>query len=320
MIGSSGASLVTGAMICAPRTGCEFMIIRSSRVSRSGFSRTSSGTPILPTSWSRPPHSRASSSASLTRITRPMSTAISLTRWLCRAVIRIALVDGLGQGADRLREHVAHLDERAATPCESCTAAGRTAGWPTTESSRRSPSTNRVAPARGCCSTVTREVASDTGLNDWPVRVRADAGRDGHVETVEDAGTDDGRYEAPTSSHSLATESQRMTTELDDATDDGRERRRQRDLPRIRTKGSGRATSRISVVPIAATQPPTAGPPSDIAATIGAIATAWCDPEGAEPAARKPERQDDPESDAGEDLQLVGWQRRTASQESGRKR
>ena len=86
MIGSSGASLVTGAMICAPRTGCEFMIIRSSRFSRSCFRRTASGTPILPTSWSRPPHSRASSSASLTRMTRPMSIAISLTRWLCRAV------------------------------------------------------------------------------------------------------------------------------------------------------------------------------------------------------------------------------------------
>ena len=86
MIGSSGASFVTGAMICAPSTGCAFMIIRSSRFRRSCFSRTSSGTPILPTSWSRPPHSSASSSASLTRITRPMSTAISLTRWLCLAV------------------------------------------------------------------------------------------------------------------------------------------------------------------------------------------------------------------------------------------
>ena len=87
------------------------MIIRSSRVSRSAFFRTSSGTPILPTSWSRPPHSRASSSASETRITRPMSTAISLTRWLCRAVNGIALVDRLRQRADRLGEHLAHLDE-----------------------------------------------------------------------------------------------------------------------------------------------------------------------------------------------------------------
>ena len=46
-----------------------------------------------------------------TRITRPMSTAISLTRWLCSRRVRVALVDGLGQRADRLREHVAHLDE-----------------------------------------------------------------------------------------------------------------------------------------------------------------------------------------------------------------
>ena len=83
MIGSSGASLVTGAMICAPRTGCEFIIIRSSLVSRSGLRRTASGTPILPTSWSSPPHSSASSSESLTRMTRPMSTEISLTRTLC---------------------------------------------------------------------------------------------------------------------------------------------------------------------------------------------------------------------------------------------
>ena len=40
----------------------------------------------MPTSWSRPPHSSASSSGSLTRMTLPMSTAISLTLWLCRAV------------------------------------------------------------------------------------------------------------------------------------------------------------------------------------------------------------------------------------------
>ena len=38
--------------------------------------------------------------------------------------------------------------------------------------------------------------------------------------------------------------------------------------------------SRISVVPIAATHPATAGPPSDIAATIGAIATPCWDPWG----------------------------------------
>ena len=86
MIGSSGASLVTGAMISAPRTGCAFMIMRSSLVSFSCLSRTLSGTPILPTSCSRPPHSRASSSLALTCMTRPMSTAIVLTRWLCMAV------------------------------------------------------------------------------------------------------------------------------------------------------------------------------------------------------------------------------------------
>ena len=62
------------------------MIIRSSRVRRSGLSRTASGTPILPTSWSRPPHSSASSSGELTRISRPMSTPISFTLWLCLLV------------------------------------------------------------------------------------------------------------------------------------------------------------------------------------------------------------------------------------------
>ena len=111
MIGSSGASFVTGAMICAPSTGCEFMIVRSSLLRRSAFLSTLSGTPILPTSWSRPPHSRASSSASPTRMTRPISTEISFTRTECFEVIRIALVDGLRQGPDGLREHVAHLDE-----------------------------------------------------------------------------------------------------------------------------------------------------------------------------------------------------------------
>ena len=82
MIGSSGASLLTGAMICAPSTGWEFMVARSSRVRCSFFSSTASGTPILPMSWSRPPHSSASRSWSLTFIARPMSMAISWTRRL----------------------------------------------------------------------------------------------------------------------------------------------------------------------------------------------------------------------------------------------
>ena len=87
MIGSSGASLVTGEMIWAPRTGWLFISVRSSLVRRSGLSRTWSGTPILPTSWSRPPHSSASISASLQRITRPMSLAIFITRRLCLLVV-----------------------------------------------------------------------------------------------------------------------------------------------------------------------------------------------------------------------------------------
>ena len=86
MIGSSRESRVTGAMICAPSTGWAFMIIRSSRLSRSCLSRTLSGTPILPTSWSRPPHSRASSSESVRCIARPMSPPISLTRQECLLV------------------------------------------------------------------------------------------------------------------------------------------------------------------------------------------------------------------------------------------
>ena len=47
--------------------------------------------------------------------------------------------------------------------------------------------------------------------------------------------------------------------------------------------------------------PPTAGPPRDMAATIGAIATAWCDPKR-EPNGqrRSQQRQDDPEDDARE--------------------
>ena len=87
MIGSSGASLVTGAMMSAPRTGWAFIVIRSSFVNFSGLRRMASGTPILPTSCSRPPHSSASSSESLTRMTRPMSMEISLTRMLCFDVI-----------------------------------------------------------------------------------------------------------------------------------------------------------------------------------------------------------------------------------------
>ena len=111
MIGTSRDSRVTGKMISAPSTGCEFMIGRSSLVRRSAFCRTWSGTPILPTSWSRPPHSRASRSLSPRRITRPMSTEMSLTRHECSAVVRIPLVHSPGQRGDGLGEHLAHLDE-----------------------------------------------------------------------------------------------------------------------------------------------------------------------------------------------------------------
>ena len=78
--------------LARPAPGASSSIIRSSLLSRSCLSSTASGTPILPTSWSRPPHSRASRSASPSRITRPMSPAISLTRHECLPVNGIALV------------------------------------------------------------------------------------------------------------------------------------------------------------------------------------------------------------------------------------
>ncbi len=68
-------------MISAPRTGCAFIFVRSSLVSLSCLSRISSRTPILPMSWSRPPHSRASMSLEVHFITRPMSLEICMTRW-----------------------------------------------------------------------------------------------------------------------------------------------------------------------------------------------------------------------------------------------
>ena len=111
MIGSSGASFVTGAMMFAPITGWAFMIARSSLVRRSGLLSTLSGTPIFPMSWSSPPHSRASSSFSDSRITRPMSTEICCTRMLWPDVNLSLRVHRLRQARHRLGEHLAHLDD-----------------------------------------------------------------------------------------------------------------------------------------------------------------------------------------------------------------
>jgi hypothetical protein len=102
MIGSPG-DFVTGAMIWAPSTGWAFIVIRSSRVSRSFFSRTLSGTPILPTSW-RPP-TRA---LPLLRVADPHPADVDR---ICFAMavpagVRIALVNRPGQRPDGLREHV----------------------------------------------------------------------------------------------------------------------------------------------------------------------------------------------------------------------
>ena len=64
------------------------MAVRSSLLRRDGFSSTASGMPILPTSWSRPPHWRLSRSASDTPISWPISIAIVETFSEC------FLVDG----------------------------------------------------------------------------------------------------------------------------------------------------------------------------------------------------------------------------------
>ncbi len=51
-------------------------------------------------------------------------------------------------------------------------------------------------------------------------------------------------------------------------------------MARVPYQGMRPRSSLISIDPMAATQPPTAGPPSAIAAMIGAIDTAWCEPIG----------------------------------------
>ena len=111
MIGSSGASFVTGAMIWAPSTGWAFIVIRSSRVSRSDLSRTAvrhadladvmeQAAPLERLELLRAdPHLLAD-------VDRDLLDALAVL-----AGERIPLVHRLGQRADGLREHVAHLDE-----------------------------------------------------------------------------------------------------------------------------------------------------------------------------------------------------------------
>src|SRR2546425_1267026 len=111
MIGSSGASLVTGAMISAPRTGWAFIFIRSSRVRRSCLSRMLSGTPILPTSWRSPPHSMGLQ-LGLAKAHHPPDVGRDLHHAFGMvAGERVTLVHGLRQAGDGLREHLPHFDE-----------------------------------------------------------------------------------------------------------------------------------------------------------------------------------------------------------------
>ena len=111
MIGSSGASLATGAMISAPSTGCAFMIIRSSLVSRSCLSRTVVRHADLA--------DVVEQAAPLQRLELRVADA-HLPPDVDRDLLdppavagreRIPLVHRLGQAPDGLREHLAHLDE-----------------------------------------------------------------------------------------------------------------------------------------------------------------------------------------------------------------
>ena len=98
-------------MISAPRTGWTFIDGRSSRVSRSCLSSTESGTPILPMSCRRPPHSRASSSSSPTFIDPADVHGDRLDPVAVAAGEGVALVDRLGQAPDRLGEHLPDFHE-----------------------------------------------------------------------------------------------------------------------------------------------------------------------------------------------------------------
>ena len=102
---------MTGAMICAPRTGCAFIIIRSSRVSRLLLEEDRVRDPDLADVVEQPtpleglqlrlvdPHHAPD-------VDRDLLDAPAVLRG-----VRVALVDRLGKRADRLGEHLAHLDE-----------------------------------------------------------------------------------------------------------------------------------------------------------------------------------------------------------------
>ena len=128
MIGSSGASFVTGAMICGPehRMGVHHhpllagqpLLLQQDAVRHADLADVMEQPAPLEGLELR---------LRDTCISRPMSTAIMLDPLAVLAGVRVALVDGAGQRADGLREHLAHLDESVDARPGSCTAEGQRA-------------------------------------------------------------------------------------------------------------------------------------------------------------------------------------------------
>ena len=120
-------------------------------------------------------------------MTRPMSTAISLTRWLCRAVYGSRLSTA-SASAPIVCVNISRISTNR---CEAMS--GRVERQreqqrrPPLRTSRRSTSTIRGALAPGCCTAVPREVARwSPPDSDCPVRSAEDPPR-GQVQNEEDA-------------------------------------------------------------------------------------------------------------------------------------
>ena len=213
--------------------------------------------------------------------------------------VRVALVDGLGQGADRLREHLAHLDEPLVGHRASCTAAprrGAVAHHPSVEYVI-APSATRAAPMRRSCRSRPRMSAINERRTLDRSRSATQRRRKNQVQ-----GEQDGRAD-----HRVRRTCQwtRGLTNRDRATNASRRwpaGRCQRGSRACRTTGYGLAVRGPRWSQLQRPSPPAAGPPRFIATRTGASRRRrWSRRAAATGSADARSVMSDPEDDARDD-------------------
>ena len=278
MIGSSGASRVTGAMISAPehrvRVHHDPLLAVEPLLLEEDVVRHADLADVV----EQPAPLERLEIGLAQCIARPMSPAISLTRSECLLVNGSRLSTALGERRDGLGEHLAHLDEPVVRDAGSCTAAARTASVAHQATVASAPSATRAARGRRGSSQKPRASPSSTSSE---VADRS-AGRRPSRSSRRSGGR---RPQRPSivrkeAARSPTCERPARRAWITSPASKRGQHRCQRGSHSVPYQGIRPRSSRTSVVPIMATHPPAAGPPRTVAAISGAIETATNVPRG----------------------------------------